>query len=96
MQTVILAFHGIGILVTVLNLLTFLGLRRRILVAFPKRGRLAAWLVAVPFWLLLFPSWSLARLSGLVSPLPTAPPLARSTVLRLANTVICWFYKSSR
>ena len=47
------AFMGIGFLVTLLNVLTFLALRRRVLTAFPKRGGLIAWLLAVPFFIML-------------------------------------------
>lgn len=47
------AFMGIGFLVTALNVLTFLALRRRVLTAFPKRGGLIAWLLVVPFFIML-------------------------------------------
>lgn len=46
-------FMGIGFLVTLLNVLTFLALRRRVLTAFPKLGGLIAWLLAVPFFIML-------------------------------------------
>lgn len=92
MQTVILAFHGIGIVVTVLNFLTFLGLRRRLLVAFPKRGRLITLLVALPFWALLFPGWCLALFG------PQALTYARDelpTVIAMSGMTFqlaVWFY----
>ncbi|MCB9893393.1 MAG: metallophosphoesterase [Planctomycetes bacterium] len=50
------AFMLIGFLVTVLNLLLFLAVRRRLKLAFAKKGGLIAAIVAAPYWLLLHPS----------------------------------------
>ena len=49
-------FMAIGFMVTLLNLLVFLALRRRLIIAFPKRGGLVAFILAAPFWLLLHPA----------------------------------------
>ncbi|MBZ0135523.1 MAG: metallophosphoesterase [Planctomycetes bacterium] len=49
-------FMAIGFLVTILNLLVFLALRRRMIIAFPRRGGLISFILAAPFWLLLHPA----------------------------------------
>ena len=62
-------FHAIGFMVTFLNVVTFLALRRRLLVAFPVRGNRASIGVAVVYVLLLHPGLFLAfgGVSGLAS-----------------------------
>lgn len=69
MDVVEIVFHSIGFVVTLLNVLTFLALRRRLIRAFPKRALLVTLLVAVPFWLLLHPGIFLmfGGVSGLMS-----------------------------
>ncbi|MCA8910100.1 MAG: metallophosphoesterase [Planctomycetes bacterium] len=49
-------FMAIGFLVTVLNVLTFLALRRRLIRAFPKRGNLASIVAGVCMLILLHPA----------------------------------------
>jgi uncharacterized protein len=49
-------FMAIGFLVTLLNLFLFLAVRRRLKLAFPKRGGLIAAILAAPYWLMLHPS----------------------------------------
>lgn len=62
-------FHIIGFLVTLLNVLTFMALRRRIRLAFPRHSGWATLGVGIPFWIMLHPGLFLmfGGISGLMA-----------------------------
>lgn len=85
-------FHAIGLMVTLLNALTFLALRRRIAVAFPKRSGRVTLAVGLVYWPLLFPGLFLALggPSGLMS-MRDQLPLAIG-IAGMAFQLAVWFY----
>lgn len=85
-------FHAIGLLVTFLNALTFLALRRRIAVAFPKHAGRVTLALGLVYWPLLFPGIFLAigGPSGLMS-MRDQLPLAIG-IAGMAFQLAVWFY----
>lgn len=85
-------FHIIGFMVTALNVLTFMGLARRIRLAFPKRGRLLVVLAGVAALLLLHPGVFLmfGGISGLMAVRDGVPQWVAIT--GMAAQFAAWVY----
>lgn len=92
MQSVVPFFHAIGVLVVLLNVLTFMALRRRLLIAFPAHGRRVVPFAALAAVILLHPSllMAVAGFSGLRAIREYIPDWAAITAM--AIQLGFWFY----
>ncbi|MCZ7607780.1 MAG: hypothetical protein M5U25_17285 [Planctomycetota bacterium] len=85
-------FMLIGFLVTALNVLTFIALRRRLLHAFPKRGNLVSIVVGVAMLVLLHPGLFMlfGGVSGMMSFREQVPEWAQITAMTFQ--LATWVY----